>query len=393
VQGSQTDAERQDPQKNKSLKQRWFRGVHSDVGGGYDRVEAGLSDCSYAWILSEAIDCGLRTLPKLTNTEWMKKPYIAHDECASMPWWGIAGLVSRSNRIKINRDGKSVFVPIDEEEGIAIYDEPVGLGNFFRGHRVGLIFNGIFSLLMAWIASRYAYAALHGGSLKDNFDNLFGGSACFDFWQRYIVPIGCSGAQINEMRMWPSYAYHAMLFDFLFILFYSWLLGLFAGWAFREVMLNRRPDAQPDRLLWLGWAPCYLVFANVAENILTILTVWLLDNKIHGFTDYSRFLLPDRLYGWWKLLLTFFQKHLGPHFWISDITGFMLSVANILKWMGFVGSLALIVWGAACHIIRWSAESKSTLKANAHPPAGAAAASSGAVPDAGAAVRSGVGAG
>ncbi len=39
------------------VEQRWFSGVHSDVGGGY--VEAGLSDIAFMWMKECAESCGL----------------------------------------------------------------------------------------------------------------------------------------------------------------------------------------------------------------------------------------------------------------------------------------------------------------------------------------------
>jgi uncharacterized protein (DUF2235 family) len=40
-----------------SIKQVWFAGVHSDVGGSYP--ESGLSDIALQWMLDEAVECGL----------------------------------------------------------------------------------------------------------------------------------------------------------------------------------------------------------------------------------------------------------------------------------------------------------------------------------------------
>ncbi len=40
------------------LKQLWFSGVHSDIGGGYK--ESGLSDCSLNWIIEQAGQFGLQ---------------------------------------------------------------------------------------------------------------------------------------------------------------------------------------------------------------------------------------------------------------------------------------------------------------------------------------------
>lgn len=41
------------------VKQVWFEGVHSDVGGGYPEGETGLSDTALLWMVKEAHDAGL----------------------------------------------------------------------------------------------------------------------------------------------------------------------------------------------------------------------------------------------------------------------------------------------------------------------------------------------
>jgi uncharacterized protein (DUF2235 family) len=41
------------------IEQRWFAGVHSDVGGGYPERESGLSKLALVWLLEEATNAGL----------------------------------------------------------------------------------------------------------------------------------------------------------------------------------------------------------------------------------------------------------------------------------------------------------------------------------------------
>jgi uncharacterized protein (DUF2235 family) len=50
------DAARSGP---KDLKQVWFAGIHSDVGGGYPETESGLSKITLRWMLREAEAAGL----------------------------------------------------------------------------------------------------------------------------------------------------------------------------------------------------------------------------------------------------------------------------------------------------------------------------------------------
>ena len=50
-----------------SLKQVWFAGVHSDVGGSYAPQESGLSQITLEWMLGEAVPLGLLINPKKAN--------------------------------------------------------------------------------------------------------------------------------------------------------------------------------------------------------------------------------------------------------------------------------------------------------------------------------------
>jgi uncharacterized protein (DUF2235 family) len=47
-------------QPERNIKQVWFAGVHSDVGGSYPEAESGLSKISLGWMLREAQNEGLR---------------------------------------------------------------------------------------------------------------------------------------------------------------------------------------------------------------------------------------------------------------------------------------------------------------------------------------------
>lgn len=51
--------------KGQVLEQRWFTGVHSNVGGGYQ--DSGLSDIALYWMAARAESRGLRLDPKWRN--------------------------------------------------------------------------------------------------------------------------------------------------------------------------------------------------------------------------------------------------------------------------------------------------------------------------------------
>lgn len=52
------------PHVKRDLKQVWFAGVHSDVGGSYAEAESGLSKIALRWMLCEAESAGLALDPK-----------------------------------------------------------------------------------------------------------------------------------------------------------------------------------------------------------------------------------------------------------------------------------------------------------------------------------------
>jgi len=63
---------------NQNVKQVWFAGVHSDVGGSYDEASSGLSKIALRWILCEAQSAGLSLDPaKVTAMLGGTAPYVS----------------------------------------------------------------------------------------------------------------------------------------------------------------------------------------------------------------------------------------------------------------------------------------------------------------------------
>ena len=52
------------PAKGQDIQQVWFPGVHSDVGGGYEEENSGLSKITLEWMIGEARKAELRVLPE-----------------------------------------------------------------------------------------------------------------------------------------------------------------------------------------------------------------------------------------------------------------------------------------------------------------------------------------
>jgi len=53
-----------DPLPGQNIKQVWFAGVHSDIGGSYAEMESGLSKITLQWMLCESLQAGLLVDPQ-----------------------------------------------------------------------------------------------------------------------------------------------------------------------------------------------------------------------------------------------------------------------------------------------------------------------------------------
>jgi uncharacterized protein (DUF2235 family) len=65
-----SDAVKNDPDHPQKMEQRWFAGVHSNVGGGY--VDCALSNCCLQWLMDRAQEAGLcyREPPLIEKTKY-----------------------------------------------------------------------------------------------------------------------------------------------------------------------------------------------------------------------------------------------------------------------------------------------------------------------------------
>ena len=66
------------------MKEVWFAGVHSDIGGGYPPEQAQLALLAYRWMLGEALAVGLRLDPVRCKKEMEPPKGIVADFGANM---------------------------------------------------------------------------------------------------------------------------------------------------------------------------------------------------------------------------------------------------------------------------------------------------------------------
>lgn len=110
-----------DEQEGQDAQEVWFPGVHCDVGGGYDRNEAGLSNIALEWMLVEARDNGLRlddervarVLQEQSPPDYQAKAHAS----LTVFWWPLEFFIKerRINRFRrrdvyTRRAGKKVLL-------------------------------------------------------------------------------------------------------------------------------------------------------------------------------------------------------------------------------------------------------------------------------------------
>ncbi|NNC86853.1 MAG: DUF2235 domain-containing protein [Akkermansiaceae bacterium] len=110
------------------IRQVWFAGVHSDIGGGYPREESGLSNIGLEWMLVEAGRAGLRldggAAIRIVNDPAPDPGRDAHRSLRGA-WWPAEVWPKLKNRR--NRHGKWVRYPalnLAKRRGIYC-DEPI----------------------------------------------------------------------------------------------------------------------------------------------------------------------------------------------------------------------------------------------------------------------------
>ena len=72
-----------DIESYQTLKQVWFSGMHTDVGGGYKEHE--LSDIPFVWLFKQAELCGLKIYKKDRIEITPKANGVMHDSMKG--WW------------------------------------------------------------------------------------------------------------------------------------------------------------------------------------------------------------------------------------------------------------------------------------------------------------------
>lgn len=236
-----------------SLKQLRFSGAHSDVGGSYR--EDGLSNCSFGWMLEEAIEKGLRCDMVKVRSIQSDALGLAHDQVFRQPLWALTGLRTRLDVMDIpphpslnTREKAMTTTPFPKTDWKSLKKNPRALvwigAMFVMGTQV--------HLLSEW-------------ACLSRCQSEFNVALLLSFIDKNLVAELLS--TVNPGRMTIRY-----LVDYLFIAAYAgaacWLL-IYA----RRIVGDLSTSASLHRAAhWSGLIPLWaLIGSDVAENTLTLI--------------------------------------------------------------------------------------------------------------------------
>jgi uncharacterized protein (DUF2235 family) len=331
-----------------TIKQEWFAGCHSDVGGGYINAQAGLSQQTLLWMVDEAAaqafgDRKLRLRPELLQANGNpdnaaicqflearghangEREKLVHSEIYLTPWWALAGMSVRNPAEALDK-GRTPQTPPEQSPTVAENRLRFPANTQWREGRsaLGLIFWAALLIMGALAAGKFLLGP--GATLAQNWcampfewmsrlPDAMKANICFSNWQLgWFLPWQWPVKPPGE-GLWPFYSpTRAVVVDFVIIASYGYLLARACGWAFaRLARLRVVSDPLPKALNMLGAAPLVAVLGDIVENLLTLLVVF-----------QTRFdILPTFAY----------------------LTAALMTLAALAKWLGLTGSVGLIAWG------------------------------------------------
>ena len=273
-----------------SLTQKWFPGVHVDVGGGYGSSavpratrkkenSGGLSHASMRWIVGEAEELGL-ALKRGWQNALSDEPFVLlHDEVFTHPAWALAGL--RRREWPPEHAGQAALldktVAEREQNGGAPY-RPMALLEATPGSGQGAPLKATASV-SAWppnttvwkplLTRRIFWLLLVLTGLMWVWLTYLGTDAMQEIAQApsFHVPAWGEWLRENLSCLIIENPKRLLLVDFLFIAVYGLLLALLSSHAWRVLVRYSRSVRADTFLLCLSLMPIALIGADLLENI------------------------------------------------------------------------------------------------------------------------------
>jgi uncharacterized protein (DUF2235 family) len=346
-----------------SLQQLWFSGAHCDVGGGYVDDDAGLSDVAFAWLVSEAVQCGLRLSadgqPLDTEARVAAQlaasphyPHAAHrtprvnSELRSTALWAMTGMrvrdahwVPAGNALTVllrtdpaPRPTRPGFIHVRAENHPSVLAQAHQPSAWNRARTPWQVWATLMAALLIVVVQglllqRMAFQEIAWSEILSTArTSLAGPYLQLQAWFLWWPEMGPWGFDASAQKAWFD-AFRAgseglfpwprttLLLDLAQVACHAVVLSWFAARAFARLAgLRLAGDPPTPWLNRLGWALPLAIFPDVLENLL----LWLA----------------------WALAAQDLPR-LG---WIAHgLTGVMA----LLKFVGLAGVMVLVVWGTA----------------------------------------------
>lgn len=253
-----------------TLKQRWFPGVHCDVGGSYSPSTCGLSDSALAWMRSEvAGDLKLSTATAIATGRTRTARLVRHDPLWDTPFWALTGMVLR----------KVQDVPVGpaaKHESMTMIQAPLPDGpvaSVWQQQRspwwlAGAVLSGVFAMYVS------GYCLLWNNERA--VDGFFGsGFAAMGALAGFNLDLSSAlwggGFLADDSLLWlqvgqPGWA---TFWDLIVLVCWGYALARISSRAFAWLAGVRSVKSPSPAWRWLGMAPLALVASALAMDALT----------------------------------------------------------------------------------------------------------------------------
>ncbi|MET0383682.1 MAG: DUF2235 domain-containing protein [Burkholderiaceae bacterium] len=246
----------------RTLKQRWFPGVHCDVGGSYALGESALSNAALRWMVDEVAPAlGIAPLPPADPAERA----IRHDPLHDTPAWALAGMWVRDMRPETAGGDAIAVIPAESAPARpgTVWSRRRAVWPLALASAIGAACFMAMGLCM-FADLRWTDAFARPGLVARGAVELgWGQLSSRPPWATDGASSLLGGAQVG----W------AMFWDLLFVGAWGYWLGRISSRAFTWMAGGRRPGDPMPRWRPLGMAPLLAVGGGVAADALTWLAM------------------------------------------------------------------------------------------------------------------------
>lgn len=279
------------------IQQRWFRGSHCDAGGGNAYPYSELSRAPFAWLVAQAMQCGLRVpasdrhaplvteadvfrvMPELDPPSAVRQAARINSQTCTTPLWALTGLTVRDTAHALVDGQPSKPVRMLAHPSVAEWTHafPACTAWSERGNASSwakLLF-GLAMVALTMVLAGWAHLEPQGFLLSlSRLDEIFAANQDFQRWQLSLAP----------MAEWVAHARCfarpcvALLLDLGLIAAWAWVLSLWTCRAFaRHAGLIQVGATPPAWLNRAGWALPIAVGADLLEDLFSWLSLAAID--------------------------------------------------------------------------------------------------------------------